>query len=217
MRNQKTRGNTIIEFTFVVAFFLLPMFLFTYAVGFNLLQQLEVVQLTRDAGHLFVTVPVSLSSNDFQSILNKVGATVGFNSTPPSTAEVIFAKVIYVDTGYCNAGGGTCSNINNWVFAQYYTLGVAPTGFVPLLAGPTGVGTTGSNDGTYGILDQVNNSKLLIGPNLPGSLSTILPYAKSSTQGLPSGQWCDFVQVAAPPFNVPLVVTMNALTDYAAF
>ena len=56
MRNQKTRGNTIIEFTFVVAFFLLPMFLFTYAVGFNLLQQLEVVQLTRDAGHLFVTV-----------------------------------------------------------------------------------------------------------------------------------------------------------------
>ena len=142
---------------------------------------------------------------------------MGFNSTPPSTAEVIFAKVIYVDTGYCNAGGGTCSNINNWVFAQYYTLGVAPTGFVPLLAGPTGVGTTGSNDGTYGILDQVNNSKLLIGPNLPGSLLTILPYAKSSTQGLPSGQWCDFVQVAATPFNVPLVVTMNALTDYAAF
>jgi hypothetical protein len=216
MKNQRERGNTIIEFTLVAAFVLVPMFLFTYAIGFNLLQQLEVVQFTRDAGHLFVTVPVDLNSNDFKSILNQVGGTVGFTTTGTSTAEVIFAKVVFVDTGYCNAGGGTCSNKNNWVYAQYFTLGTAPSGFTPLLAAPSGV-TANDDQGTFKITDQVNNPALKIGTTLPSTLSAIQAYNATADTGLPSGQWSDVVQVAATPFNVPAVVNIPALTDYASF
>jgi len=203
----------VLEFALVMALFLLPMFLFTYAVGFNLLTQLEVVQFTRDAGHLFVTTQTAFASTDFIDILDKVGGNTGY----PTSAQVYFYRVMYVDTAQCAAGSpSTCSNANNWVIAQFYKdpAGTKPSGFTPKFGDPTGVGSPDSQ-GNYSASDYIS----LSGLNINSAFSTlgIVPYANNPTLGLPSGQTVYVVQVAATPFNVPGVTSLTALTDFACF
>jgi len=213
MRDQKRRGNVILEFALVTAFFLLPMFLFTYAIGFNLLMQLEVVQFTRDAGHLFVTTQQSFASTDFMLILDKVGASTGY----PSAAQVYFYRVMYVDAAQCAAGApSTCSNSGQWVIAQFFKdpNGTKPPGFTPTFGDPTGVGTPDAQ-GNYSAQDYVKLGGLNI--NAAFSRLGILPYAANPTLGLPTGQTIYLVQVAALPFNVPGITSFTALGDYAAF
>ena len=126
MRHQKRRGNVLVEFSLVMALVLMPMLLFTYAVGFNLLTQLEVVQFCRDAGHLWSTSTVDLSpASPAQTILNSLGQTAGFRSN----AQVIFSKLVYVDAATCQAGDNTptCPNLNKWAYTQYLTIGTAPS------------------------------------------------------------------------------------------
>jgi len=203
----------ILEFTLVTAFFLLPMFLFTYAIGFNLLMQLEVVQFTRDAGHLFVTTQQAFASTDFIDILDKIGASTGY----PTSAQVYFYRVIYVDPATCSAGlPSTCSNAGNWVIAQFYKdpSGTKPPGFTPTFGDPTGVGTPDSQ-GNYAAQDYVSLAGLNI--NTAFSKLGILPYNSNPTLGLPSGQTVYLVQAAALPFNVPGITSYSALSDYAAF
>ncbi len=234
MRGPKRRGNTLIEFCLVMVFFLLPMMLFTYAIGFNLLMQLEVVQLCRDAGHLYVTLnygqTVSLSDPLFTSVLAQIGASAGY----PSNAEVIFSKIVYVDSATCALGGGTgsppsCANSGQWVYEQYYSTGTKITGFTPApnLATPsggTGTGTCGllapgcgavDSQGTFNTSDSVSKPGLTVGSNF--SQLGISSYNPDTATGLPSGQAVFLVQVGATPFNVTGVVSLVALNDYAVF
>ncbi len=217
MRDQKTRGNTVVEFALMTAFILLPMFLFTYGIGFNLLQQLEVVQVTRDAGHLFVTTQTAVGTTDFTDILEKVGGTAGL----PGSAQVYLYRIIYVDSAVCESGesAGSCANINSWVIAQFWKdpNGTPPSGFTPFLTDPTGIGTTIPVDsqGNFAPVDYVT----LNGLNVNAAFSTlgIVPYAKNPTLGLPTGQTVYFVQTAATPFNVAGVTSMKALSDFSCF
>jgi hypothetical protein len=217
MRDQKTRGNAVVEFALMTAFILLPMFLFTYGIGFNLLQQLEVVQVTRDAGHLFVTTQTAVGTTDFQDILEKVGATAGL----PGSAQVYLYRIIYVDNAVCKSGvsSGSCANIDSWVIAQFWKdpSGTTPSGFTPFLTDPSGVSTTYGRDsqGQYQPVDYVTNAGL----NVNAAFSTlgIVPYAQNPTLGLPTGQTIYFVQTAATPFNVAGVTSMTALSDFSCF
>jgi len=214
MRNQKTRGNVVVEFALLTAFILLPMFLFTYGVGFNLLTQLEVVQLTRDAGHMFVTTQQAFGSTDFNLILEKVGANAGL----PGAAQVYFYRVIYVDAATCKSGqasGPPCANSGAWVIAQFWKdpNGTTPSGFTPLLGVPGA--TPVDSAGNFNPSDYVTLSSLNV--NTAFSTLGIVPYALNPTLGLPTGQMVYFVQTATSPFNVAGVTSMKALSDFACF
>jgi hypothetical protein len=227
MRNRRKRGSIIIEFSLVTVFFMVPMMLGTYAIGFNLLQQLEVVQFTRDAGHLYVTLnygqQMSLTDPTFLTILGQVGAQAGY----PSSAGVIFAKVMYVDQSTCGLGGGTgtppsCNNSGKWVFTQYYRpVGQAlPSGFtsgVPLPSGGSGTYSYGAynSQGDFYLADSVKVAGLVAsgGSNFLG----ITSYNPDAGSGLPSGQTVFYVEVGATGISVPGVVSVPALNDRAFF
>ncbi|HXN48113.1 MAG TPA: hypothetical protein VN893_15805 [Bryobacteraceae bacterium] len=217
MRHQKRRGNVLVEFCLVLVFLLMPMFLFTYGICFNLLTQLEVIQFCRDAGHLWSTSTVDLSpASPAQTILNSLGQSAGFRTN----AQVIFSKLVYVDAATCQAGDNTpaCPNLNKWAYTQYLTIGTAPS------LGPSTYGTflpipsggTQATDGSWSLADTTKVSTLAIS-GLPTQLSQIQPFNSVSVTGLPSGQTINVVQVGATPFNVPGVTNFLALTDFAVF
>ena len=217
MRHQKRRGNVLVEFSLMLGLIWVPMLLCTFAVGFNLLSQLEVVQFARDAGHLWATSTVDLSADNVQNILNDVGGGAGF----PSKAQVIFSKLVFVDAATCLAGDNTaaCPNVGQWAYAQYLTLGTAPTlgaaTYHTFLPPPSG--GSPAADGSYTLLATTTQSGLAIGTALPSQLSQIQAYNSVAVTGLPSGQTINLVQVGAAPFNVPGVTSLLALTDYAVF
>lgn len=217
MRDRKSRGSVMVEFAWMM-FLMVPMLVLTYAIGFNLLMELEVVQLTRDAGHMFVTLHevsrVSLSDPVFLSILAKVGGSAGY----PVNAQVIFSRIVYVDDAECALGGGPpCANLNQWVYTQYYVTPAATpstiAGFTPTFNAPKGP-TPNDTQGDYNLSDSVSNSGMVV--NNFSSLG-IVPYALNPTLGLPSGQGVYFVEAGAAAFNLPGVVSITALRDSAVF
>ncbi len=221
MRQKKRRGNVLIEFSLMLACFWLPMFLGTYAVGFNLLRQLEVIQFCRDAGHLWTTSTVDLSADNVMTILKDVGAGTGF----PDRAQVIFSQLIYVDAATCLLGDNmaVCPNHDHWCYTQYLVLGTAPSlgsgpgkvSYHSLLTAPSG-GTPGA-DGSYSLHDTTTVAGLRLDATLPGNLGQIVAYNAADNSTLPSGQTVNLVQVGAAPFNVPGVTSLLALSDYAVF
>ena len=236
MTHRKRRGNIILEFSLVVPFFLLPMFLFTYAIGINLLSELEVVQFARDAGHMYVVLhnqqKTDISSTSFTNLLNKVGGTAGF----PSSTGVILAELIYVDGSTCVLGGGTstgggCANYGHWVYGQYYTEGAPPAAFNSFLgaapSGGTGSSTCGTtsgcgatdNQGDFSAPDVATKAGLQVKVDVSSAMGIQPwnPVGGSNPETLPSQQTVYYVEAAATAFNVPGVTSIPALTDHAVF
>jgi len=236
MTHRKRRGNIILEFSLVVPLFLLPMFLGTYAIGINLLNELEVIQFSRDAGHMYVVLhnqqKTDISSTSFTNILNEVGGTAGF----PSSTGLILAQLVYVDGSTCVLGGGTstgggCANYGTWVYGQYYTEGTPPSTFSSFLgtapsggSGGNSCGTTagcGANDdqGDFSASDIATKGGLQVKTSV-GSAMGIQPWnpvGGSSPETLPSQQTIYYVEVGGTAFNVPGVTSIPALTDHAVF
>jgi hypothetical protein len=222
MRDQKRRGNTILEFCLVMMI-LLPMLLFTFGVGINLLTQLEVIQLTRDAGHMYVTLhevsQVDMSSTTFLNILDSVGASAGYLHTG-GNAQVIFVGIMYVDDPTCILAGlgAGCANSGQWAYTQYYvtpaSLPSSISGFTPTFNAPS-YGTTDPQK-LYTLAQTAGQSGLRITPNVTSTLG-IVPSASNPVLGLPSGQQLYFVEVGAAPFNMPGVTSLSVLRDYAVF
>ncbi len=231
MRKQSKRGSVLLEFALVFPLFLVPMLLFTWAIGFNLLQALETIQFARDAGHLYVTLNYgqqqALSGTQFTAVLNQVGQSLGFQASGPSTAGVIFSKIVFVDDPTCILGGASagCANSGHWVYEQYYSTGTMPTGYVKLPALNTPSGGTGTYncgttsgcgasdaDGNFSLNDSVTKSSMQVGDTAFSALGI----TSWGTSG-PAGQIVFLIQVGSQSFQVPGVVTFPAIRDYAVF
>jgi hypothetical protein len=236
MTHRKRRGNIILEFSLVVPFFLLPMFLFTYAIGINLLNELEVIQFSRDAGHMYVVLhnqqKTDISSTSFQNLLAATGGSAGF----PSSTGLILAQLIYVDGPTCVLGGGTstgggCANYGTWVYGQYFTYGTPPGTFHSFLGaapsggtGSNGCGTTSGcnasdDQGDFSSGDIATKAGLQVKTSIASAMG-ILPWnpvGGSTPETLPSQQTIYYVEVGGTAFNVPGVTSIPALTDHAVF
>jgi Flp pilus assembly protein TadG len=116
------RGNALIEFA-AVSIVIIPLFFGTVAIGINLGNMNESVQICRDAGHMYARgVDFSQAAN--QDILVQLASVTGMTTTG-GNAVVTFSQVMQVYQADCNGAGLTsgCTNLNQYVFVNRLVVG----------------------------------------------------------------------------------------------
>jgi hypothetical protein len=216
MRSENRRGGASVEFAFALLV-LLPLLLGSGVTGANLIRTLQIVQLARDAGHMYArNIDFSLPGN--QKMLIQVGQDLGL-STSGGSAVVILSNLTYVDKNACAAAGAVdwsgnptsaCTNYTKWVFTQRLVIGNAAVKTSnygsPLTSGPTAV-VVDPTTGRIPLADYVKKTGAV------AQFSAINPYAVVGgvAQGLPSGQSLYLAEAAATGFSMPPFVS-NAVT-----
>jgi hypothetical protein len=123
LRKRSRRGNTIIEFG-LVAIFLVPLFLGTINLGLNLGYNLQVSQIARDAGHMYVR-QLDFSLDASKEIVVRMASGMGMTKTG-GKGVVILTKVLFIGDDQCAVGGlarGGCPNWGRAVMVQRHTIG----------------------------------------------------------------------------------------------
>ena len=135
VRSSKQRGNTIIEFA-LVSMFLIPLLLGTVNVGMNLSRSIQVTQVARDAGHMYVRfVDFSLDGN--KDIIVRLANGLGM-TRDGGNGKVMLTKILFVGELECAAGDmepEECPNYNYPVIAQRQVIG-NPSLYSSLLGEP---------------------------------------------------------------------------------
>lgn len=119
------RGTSAIEFAFC-CLVLMPLLLGGLSVGFNLVRATQVAQFARDAGHQYA-YGIDFTQSSAQQLLVMLATGLNF-SLSGGTGEVIFSTVLMVGPNDCTAGGlqantGSCPNLNQAVYTQWYKVG----------------------------------------------------------------------------------------------
>lgn len=223
MKPDRSRGVSAIEFAFSMLV-MAPLLLGTGVMGINMIRALQVVQLARDAGHMYARgIDFALPGN--QTVLADLGSNLGLSTTAgQGNAVVIFSSLTYVDKNACAAVGAVdvngnptaaCTNYTQWVFTQRLVVGntaVHPSNFgSPLTSGPTGV-TIGA-DGKISPSDQATKAGDV------AAFSGVNPYSVNNgvASGLPSGQVLYLAEAAAKGFNMAPFVGNAVMYEFGFF
>lgn len=104
--------------------FLVPLLFGTVNVGMNITRSIQVMQVSRDAGHMFARyVDFSLAGN--QDIIVRLAAGLGMTRTG-GYGRVTLSKVMFVGAAECTAASLTdaqCKNKNYPVIMQQLVIG----------------------------------------------------------------------------------------------
>jgi hypothetical protein len=126
------RGVAVMEFTFSLLF-LIPLLTGILVFGFKLIRSLEMTQVTRDLGAMY------LRGVDFRSTAaQQTAATLAasFDMTSNGTSVVVLSKVKLVTTADCIAAnavtpvvtGNNCVNLNKLIFTEQLKVGNSTAG-----------------------------------------------------------------------------------------
>jgi len=121
------KGNSMTEFA-LVSVFLIPLLMGTVNVGMSLGRSVQVNQVTRDAGHMYVR-QIDFSKVQNQRVIERLGENIGLKITSsPTTSKgvVVLSKILYIGDTECAAGGLLPANCPNWgqaVHTQRLVLG----------------------------------------------------------------------------------------------
>jgi len=127
--NRKGRkGNAVVEFA-LVSVFLVPLLLGTVNVGLTLGRSIQVNQVCRDAGHMYVR-QVDFSKVQNQNVIQRLADNLGLNITSPSASKgvVTLTKILYMGATDCAGAGLTVANCPNYrqpVITQRIVMGNA--------------------------------------------------------------------------------------------
>ena len=218
MKKNRSRGVSAIEFAFSLLV-MGPLVLGTGVMGINMIRALQVVQLARDAGHMYARgIDFSLPGN--QTVLADLGSNVGLSTTAGTgNAVVIFSSLTYIDKNACAAAGAVdasgnptaaCTNYTKWVFAQR------------LVVGNTSVhsGNFGSPSGvTIGADGKISASDQATKAGDQATFSGVNPYSVNNgvASGLPSGQVLYLAEASALGFNMPPFVGNAKTYEFGFF
>lgn len=122
-RREGRRGNSLLEFGMVLVF-LTPLLLSSFQIGMTLVKSLQVSQVCRTAGVLFLKY-IDLSQPPNQDLVVRTAQGLGMTRTG-GRGVVILSQVMYVDDAQCTAGGVTlpqCSNNKRTVFLKRIVIG----------------------------------------------------------------------------------------------
>jgi len=126
--NSRERGSVMIEFTLATSLFLVPLLLGTMVIGQNLIREIEVTQVCRDAGHMY-SYGVDFSQSANQNLLVNLAQGLSFQ-TSGGNGVVILSTVTFIGPNDCVAGGyqpngSSCANLNQTVFTRRIVVGNA--------------------------------------------------------------------------------------------
>mgnify|MGYP001312410074 CR=1 FL=1 len=116
----------MVEFTLVTSVFLVPLLLGTMIIGQNLIREIEVTQVCRDAGHMFsYGIDFSLPVN--QTLLVNLAQGLQLQ-TSGGNGVVTLSTLTFVGPNDCIAGGyqangSSCANLNQTVFTRRIVVG----------------------------------------------------------------------------------------------
>ncbi len=135
-RRRKTqRGNEIIEFA-LFAVFLVPLLLWTFIAGMNLIRLIQAEQICREIGSLYIG-GVDFSTYAAQSLVvnlakgYSLNAGSGFtgnmydNDANGGNGYVVVSEIMYVGANTCSTlpSGTACTNQGRYVFLQRIDFG----------------------------------------------------------------------------------------------
>lgn len=152
-KRKSERGAAAIEFT-LSTMFLVPLLLGTLVFGFRLIRAIEMDQITRDLGHMYVR------GVDFRNPGPQQNAQTlasGFDLSATGTSVAILSQIKLIQQSDCDAAnpglppGTPCRNLNKPVFTEQLTIGNTSDGSSRFGTPPTSVGTVSATD-------QANNA-----------------------------------------------------------
>ncbi len=151
VKSKRRRGIAILEFT-LSTMFLIPLLLGTLVFGFRLIRSIEMMQITRDLGHMYLK-GVNFANPGPQQ--NAQTLASGFNLTTTGTSLVILSELKTEQQSDCDAAniapaGTACANLGQPVFIQQLTVGNSTAGVSPF-------GTPPTTAGQVSIVDQARN------------------------------------------------------------
>lgn len=154
-RNQRRRGSAAMEFA-LVSVFTLPLLMGTFVLGMSLSRSIQVTQISRDAGHMYVRY-VDFTQTANQDIIVRLTSGLGMTRTG-GNGVVILSKIMHIGDSECASGGypvgdNRCVNRNQDVFIQQLKIGDA-TAKNSNFGTPTGV----TYDAKQSITDYLTNS-----------------------------------------------------------
>lgn len=154
-RNQRRRGSAAMEFA-LVSVFTLPLLMGTFVLGMSLSRSIQVTQISRDAGHMYVRY-VDFTQTANQDIIVRLTSGLGMTRTG-GNGVVILSKIMHIGDSECASGGypvgdSRCVNRNQDVFIQQLKIGDA-TAKNSNFGTPTGV----TYDAKQSITDYLTNS-----------------------------------------------------------
>lgn len=129
------RGSEIIEFA-IFAVFMVPLFIWMFITGMNLLRFIQCTEIVRDIGVQYVG-GVDYSTYTAQEVAQVLAAGYGLNigstfSGNDSTndanggnAWIVISQIMYIGSNSCSAlpTGTTCTNENQYVFYRQMDFG----------------------------------------------------------------------------------------------
>jgi Flp pilus assembly protein TadG len=131
--NSKTsrRGAAMVEMAFAMAF-LIPLLLGTFVYGFRLIRSIQMSQITRDIGHMYIR---GINFRNPGPVSNAQTLASGFSLTTTGTSVVILSKIRLIGQAECDAAnatisigaGNNCANKNKAAFVEQLKIG-NPTG-----------------------------------------------------------------------------------------
>lgn len=196
VRRRREQGSSIVEFS-LVSIFLVPLFLGTISTGVALGKFIQVAQIARDAGHMFVR-QVDFSQTSNKQIIERVA--LGMNMTVDGgNGVVILSRVQMIGAPQCaQVAAGTCSNQYYPVITQRITIGNSA-----LLTSPIGNPPSGliQADGTILPANYLTNSGFIA-----NTLSTGGPNPTVGQLTLADGE---MTYIAEAYFTIPELSFLN--------
>ena len=123
-RRKSRSGVAVIEFSFSLLV-LVPLVLGVFVYGFRLIYSLQMMQITRDLGHMYVE---GINFRNSGPISNAATLASGFNLTSNGTSVVILSQITLETQAMCDAAniapaGTPCTNLAKPVFIEQLTIG----------------------------------------------------------------------------------------------
>jgi Flp pilus assembly protein TadG len=124
---KRRSGVAIVEFSLSVVV-LVPLLLGTLVFGFRLIRSLQMEQIVRDLGHMYIRGVDFRPANPGPTLIAKTLAQ-SFDLTATGTSVVVLSKITLVRQSDCDAAnptrpvGTACNNLNNPVFMEQMMVG----------------------------------------------------------------------------------------------
>lgn len=187
-RTKGQRGNEIFEFALYAAF-IVPLFLWVFVTGMNLLRMIQCTQICRDIGNLYIhgvdftTYPAEQIG---QRLAQGYGLNIGAgfaggvtnmynNDNNSGNGYVVLSEVMFVGAGSCSSlpAGTPCTNQNKYVYLQRIDFGNSSMQFNGTTVA-SAVGTPLATINASGLVQNYLTDSNAVAPNVAGFLQTPL-------------------------------------------